>query len=33
MKLEKVWQLVHQPNDFHDYIQGNLADFLEESHG
>lgn len=33
MKLEKVWELVHQPKDFHDYIQGNLVDFLEESHG
>ena len=33
IKLEKVWELVHNRADFFDYIQGNLVDFLEESHG
>jgi len=32
-KLEKVWELVHDRTRFFDYIQGNLVDFLEESHG
>ena len=33
IKLEKVWELVRDRTGFFDYIQGSLADFLEESHG
>jgi len=33
IKLEKVWDLVHNRVEFFDYIQGNLVDFLEEPHG
>jgi hypothetical protein len=31
--LEKVWELVRDKTGFFDYIQGSLADLLEESHG
>ena len=33
LKLEKVWELVRDRPGFFNYIQGNLVDFLEESHG
>ena len=33
IKLEKVWELVRDKTGFFDYIQGSLADLLEESHG
>jgi hypothetical protein len=33
LKLEKVWELVRDRPGFFDYIQGNLLDFLRESHG